>query len=74
MPKWKYHILLARVPRFLRPAAEQVPEKLVEFTEMLPTPGECWLAGDAGSYTSELRLVAVDLQRRRTVRPGPGPE
>jgi hypothetical protein len=34
----------------------------VRFTEMLPTPEGCWLEDAAGHrYTSELRLVAVDL-------------
>ncbi len=41
--------------RFAAPAGEQP----VEFTEMLPGPGECWLESDAGRHTSELRLVAL---------------
>jgi hypothetical protein len=41
--------------RFAAPAGEQA----VEFTEMLPGPGECWLESDAGGHTSELRLVAL---------------
>jgi hypothetical protein len=33
----------------------------VRFTEMLPGPGDCWLADPEGRrYTSELRLVAYD--------------
>jgi hypothetical protein len=32
----------------------------VEFTEMLPGPEDCWLHGDAGHHTSELRVVALD--------------
>jgi hypothetical protein len=36
----------------------------LRFTEMLPTPDGCWLHDAAGErYTSELRLVAVDLTR-----------
>lgn len=54
--------------RFLRPAAQQSPEAQVEFTEMLPGPDDCWLAGEVGRYTSELRLVAVDVARREAVR------
>jgi hypothetical protein len=31
-------------------------------TEMLPEPGQCWLTDPGGNrYTSELRLIAVDL-------------
>ena len=34
----------------------------VRFTEMLPGPDGCWLQDAAGHrYTSELRVVAVDL-------------
>ena len=29
-------------------------------TEMLPAPDQLWLSDDRGSYTSELRVVAVD--------------
>ena len=36
----------------------------VRFTEMLPGPDECWLEHEGERYTSELRLVAVDLSRR----------
>jgi len=32
---------------------------------MLPGPDDCWLADQDGQrYTSELRMVAVDLGRR----------
>jgi len=32
---------------------------------MVPAPDDCWLADQNGRrYTSELRLVAVDLDRR----------
>ncbi|MEA2292354.1 MAG: hypothetical protein QOF17_1397 [Solirubrobacteraceae bacterium] len=27
---------------------------------MLPDPDQCWLESDAGRYTSELRIVALD--------------
>ena len=32
----------------------------VEFTEMLPSPEECWLESADGHHTSELRVVALD--------------
>jgi hypothetical protein len=40
------------------------PDELVAVSEMLPRPEECWLELDGERYTSELRLVAVDLTRR----------
>jgi hypothetical protein len=46
--------------RFLAPAREHAPGAPVEFTELLPGPGECWLQSSAGRHTSELRVVAVD--------------
>jgi hypothetical protein len=47
--------------RQARKAAEASPTDRIHFTEMLPGPGECWLAdGDGNRYVSELRLVAVD--------------
>ena len=56
---------LARVlVRQLRRAADAVPEALVSITEMLPAPDDCWLRHDGASYTSELRIVAVDLTLR----------
>jgi hypothetical protein len=45
--------------RFLAPAREHAPAARVEFTEMLPGPEDCWLEGEAGHHTSELRVVAV---------------
>jgi hypothetical protein len=43
---------------------------------MLPAPDDCWLTDEHGRrYTSELRLVAVDLGRkapRRSESPMPG--
>ena len=53
--------LLARV---LRRAAEAHPEGMVRVTEMLPGPEDCWLEDEHGRHTSELRLVAVDVDRR----------
>ena len=53
--------------RQLRRAAADAPGQPARFTEMLPAPHDCWLAGEDGQrYTSELRLVAVDLGRRPT--------
>jgi hypothetical protein len=59
-------VLLRVLARFLRHAAEQAPQAPIEFTEMLPTPDECWLRDTNGHYTSELRIVAVDETRRPT--------
>jgi hypothetical protein len=55
--------------RFLKPVAERAPDAQVTFTEMLPGPDECWLRDVAGSYTSELRVVAVDRTARAAGRP-----
>lgn len=54
--------VLARVLcRHVRQAALQSPRAAIRFTEMLPTPEQCWLSdGDDNRYVSELRLVAVD--------------
>jgi len=42
-------------------AAEQETPAAIRFTEMLPTPEQCWLSDTEGNrYVSELRLVAVD--------------
>jgi hypothetical protein len=50
--------------RQFRRAGADFPGRPLRFTEMLPGPEDCWLAGDDGQrYTSELRLVAVDLGR-----------
>ena len=58
--------VLARILcRQLRRAAADTPGQPARFTEMLPAPDDCWLADQNGRrYTSELRLVAVDLNRR----------
>ena len=51
--------------RQLRRASADFPGRPARFTEMLPAPHDCWLADEEGRrYTSELRLVAVDLDRR----------
>jgi len=48
--------------RQFRRAGADFPGRPLRFTEMLPGPEDCWLAGEDGQrYTSELRLVAVDL-------------
>lgn len=58
-------ILTGIACRQFRRAAAERPEAVVRFTEMLPGPEDCWLEDGAGlRYTSELRMVAVDLSRR----------
>jgi hypothetical protein len=57
-------LLTTSLHRMLRRVAERDPEASVRFTEMLPGPDECWLEHEGARYTSELRLVAVDLSRR----------
>jgi hypothetical protein len=55
--------------RQLRRAAADFPGQAARLTEMLPGPDDCWLADQDGQrYTSELRLVAVDLERRASRR------
>jgi hypothetical protein len=57
--------------RQLRRAVADFPGQPARFTEMLPGPNDCWLADRSGQrYTSELRLVAVDLGRKASSRPG----
>jgi hypothetical protein len=42
----------------------------MRFTEMLPTPDDCWLADpDGGRYVAELRFVGVDAQGSLSRRP-----
>jgi hypothetical protein len=51
--------------RHVRRAAAEAPGSRIRFTEMLPTPDQCWLAdGEGNRYVSELRVVAVDRSRR----------
>ena len=58
--------LLAQILcRHARRAAAEAPGSRFRFTEMLPTPDQCWLVDpDGNRYVSELRLVAVDHSRR----------
>jgi hypothetical protein len=56
--------LTRNLHRMLGRAAAADQDAHVRFTEMLPGPDECWLEHDGKRYTSELRLVAVDLTRR----------
>ncbi|MEV4534073.1 lantibiotic dehydratase [Asanoa sp. NPDC049518] len=56
---------LARAARRAAPKAPAGAE--VELVEMLPAPDELWVRLPDGSYTSELRLVAVDPQPARPV-------
>ena len=49
--------------RHARHLSAKAPEKRIRFTEMLPTPDECWLADpDGNRYASELRIVAVQTR------------
>jgi Lantibiotic dehydratase, N terminus len=57
-------LLTNSLHRMLRRVADRDPVASVRFTEMLPGPDECWLEHEGARYTSELRLVAVDLSRR----------
>jgi hypothetical protein len=53
-----YVTVLAKAMRRL---ARKDPDGRITVTEMLPTPEQTWLTDDQGrTYTSELRLVAVD--------------
>jgi hypothetical protein len=62
-------VLVRILCRQLRRLAADAPSRRMQFTEMLPGPEECWLEDEYGHrYTSELRLVAVDLQRRAARR------
>jgi hypothetical protein len=56
---------LARVLcRHARQAAAHAPDATIRFTEMLPTPEQCWLSDpEDNRYVSEMRLVAVDRSR-----------
>jgi len=56
--------------RQFRRAGTDFPGRPLRFTEMLPGPEDCWLAGEDGQrYTSELRLVAVDLTHTAPGKP-----
>jgi len=56
--------LTRNLHRMLGRAAAADPDAHVRFAEMLPGPNDCWLEHEHARYTSELRLVAVDLTRR----------
>lgn len=56
--------LTRNLHRMLARAALADPDATVRFSEMLPGPDQCWLEHQGARYTSELRLVAVDLTRR----------
>jgi len=58
---------LARILcRQARHAAASSPATPIRFTEMLPTPEQCWLHDpDGHRYVSELRIVAVDQTVRQ---------
>ena len=59
--------------RHARRAAAEAPHNNFRFTEMLPTPDQCWLAdANDNRYVSELRIVAVDEKRRPKQRPANG--
>ena len=50
--------------RHARRAAAEAPGARIRFSEMLPTPDQCWLRDPDGErYVSELRIVAVDRTR-----------
>jgi hypothetical protein len=57
-------LLTTSLHRMLTRVAGRDPAAPVRFTEMLPGPDDCWLEHNGARYTSELRLVAVDLSRR----------
>ena len=48
--------------RFISPLRDR-PGARFAFSEMLPTPDQCWLQTEHGHHTSELRLVALDTTR-----------
>jgi hypothetical protein len=57
-------IYVRMMAKAIRRAAGLSPDQSITVTEMLPGPGEVWLPDREGNlYTSELRLVAVDLRR-----------
>ena len=52
------------VGRHARQAAAGDPRARIRFSEMLPSPEQCWLRDPGGErYVSELRIVAVDQSR-----------
>jgi hypothetical protein len=66
--------LVRIMARLLRRAAAGRPGETMAISEMLPGPDQCWLEDtDGNRYTSELRLVAVDLTKAADQR-GPSDE
>ena len=67
-------IFVGLLTKAIRRSAESGPAdgspaagSCVTFSEMLPGPDQCWLTdADGVRYTSELRMVAVDLSGRRS--------
>jgi hypothetical protein len=58
-------VLAGILCRHARQAAAEPGAQTIHFTEMLPTPDQCWLTDAVGNrYAAELRLVAVDTSRR----------
>lgn len=55
--------------RQARQAAAADAEARIRFSEMLPTPDQCWLRDpDGNGYVAELRLVAVDRTKSESTR------
>jgi hypothetical protein len=54
--------------RHARRAAADAADGRFTFTEMLPSPAECWLTDSSNNhrYVNEFRLVGVDVTRRPT--------
>jgi len=62
-------VLVDVAARAIRTSASsaQSRDAIVRFSEMLPGPEQCWLTdADGGRYTSELRMIAVDLNSTAT--------
>jgi Lantibiotic dehydratase, N terminus len=58
-------VLVRVLCRHARQAAATATGGAIRFTEMLPTPDQCWLSDSEGNrYVSELRLVAVAQGKR----------
>jgi Lantibiotic dehydratase, N terminus len=56
--------LVRNLHRMMRRAIAADADASVRFSEMLPGADGCWLEGENGRYTCELRIVAVDQTRR----------
>jgi hypothetical protein len=55
--------LTRNLHRMLSRAAATDPGAHARFSEMLPSPDQCWLEHERARYTSELRIIAVDRTR-----------